>query len=211
MSYCVTGRSSTIIRELNSLIPGETSFSIGRNMNDDLILDLAEEFDVEKIPVHFERYVLAAGVLYPKRVSEQSFAETARSLAVNLTSVMRICDYLIERNPRARIAVISSESARGSFDATYFTSKAALNAYIEHKKIGSPHQQIIGISPTIIIDSAMTERRHDIESVRLRAEKHPKGRFLSAAEVARMIHFMLWVDAGYTSNTVIHMNGGMFA
>ena len=54
----------------------------------------------------------------------------------------------------------------------------------------------------------MTERRQDVENLQHRQEKHPKRRFLEAAEVARMIHFLLYVDEGYTTGVVIRMNGG---
>jgi short-subunit dehydrogenase len=211
MSLCVTGKTTTIIKELLSLIPNEEVISIGRGSQNNVQIDFASEFDVTKIPSNKEKYILAAGVLYPKTLSQQSFTEAQASFNINLISVVRICDYLLENNPKARIAIVGSESSRGSFDTSYFLSKVALNAYVEKRKLCFPEQQIVVVSPTIIMDSGMTQRRDDIPMVEKRAEQHPKKRFLMAAEVARMLHFVLWQDSGYISNTTIHINGGMFA
>ena len=104
-------------------------------------------------------------------MAQQTFAETATSLAVNLTSVVRICEHLLTNNPRARIAVLGSESWRGSYDTTYFLAKAALNAYVERRRLTSPDQQLVVVSPTIVMDSGMTQRRDDLDQVTERAER----------------------------------------
>jgi NAD(P)-dependent dehydrogenase (short-subunit alcohol dehydrogenase family) len=71
-----------------------------------------------------------------------------------------------------------------------------------------PQQQIVCVSPGIIEDAGMTVRREDRVNLARRRDMHPKRRFLRAIEVARMIHFLLYVDEGYTSGVVIRMNGG---
>jgi NAD(P)-dependent dehydrogenase (short-subunit alcohol dehydrogenase family) len=53
----------------------------------------------------------------------------------------------------------------------------------------------------------MTLDRKDVENLERRREGHPKKRFLTAAEVAKLIHFLLYIDEGYTTGTVIRMNG----
>jgi hypothetical protein len=63
----------------------------------------------------------------------------------------------------------------------------------------------------MILDSGMTQRRTDTENVRRAERASPKRRLLTAREVARLAHFLLYVDEGYTSNVVIEMNGGKFA
>ena len=207
----ITGRRTTIIEQLLRLVPDDRVVSIGRRLEDDVQLDLAKAFDVRQFPGDLDRYVLAAGVMYPKPLADQSFDETATSLAVNLTSVVRVCEHLLEVNPRARICLIGSESWRGSFDTTYFVAKAGLNAYVERRRLSHPEQQLVVVSPTIIMDSGMTGRRDDLDQVAQRAHASPKQRFLSAAEVARLVHFVLWRDDGMLTNTVVSMNGGVFA
>jgi len=114
-------------------------------------------------------------------------------------------------NPRVRIAILGSESWRGSFDTTYFLSKVGVNAYVQHRRLEHHAQQIVVISPTIIMDSGMTQRRHDLDRVATRAAAGPKGRLLNAAEVARLVHFVLYQDDGALTNVVLSMNAGEFA
>jgi len=207
----VTGRRTSIVEHLLRLVPDDRVVSIGRRPDDDVRIDLARPFDVGQFPSDLDRYVLAAGVMYPRRLADQSFDETATSLAVNLTSVVRVCEHLLDANARARICLIGSESFRGSYDTTYFVAKAGLNAYVERRRLCHPGQQLVIVSPTIIMDSGMTERRDDLDQVADRAQATPKHRFLYAAEVARLVHFVLWEDDGMLTNTVVSMNGGVFA
>jgi NAD(P)-dependent dehydrogenase (short-subunit alcohol dehydrogenase family) len=207
----VTGRRTSIVEHLLRLVPDDRVVSIGRRPDDDVRIDLARPFDVGQFPSDLDRYVLAAGVMYPRRLADQSFDETATSLAVNLTSVVRVCEHLLDANPRARICLIGSESFRGSYDTTYFVAKAGLNAYVERRRLSHPGQQLVIVSPTIIMDSGMTERRDDLDQVADRAQASPKHRFLYAAEVARLVHFVLWEDDGMLTNAVVSMNGGVFA
>jgi NAD(P)-dependent dehydrogenase (short-subunit alcohol dehydrogenase family) len=207
----VTGRRTSIVEHLLRLVPDDRVVSIGRRPDDDVRIDLARPFDVGQFPSDLDRYVLAAGVMYPRRLADQSFDETATSLAVNLTSVVRVCEHLLDANARARICLIGSESFRGSYDTTYFVAKAGLNAYVERRRLCHPGQQLVIVSPTIIMDSGMTERRDDLDQVADRAQASPKHRFLYAAEVARLVHFVLWEDDGMLTNTVVSMNGGAFA
>jgi NAD(P)-dependent dehydrogenase (short-subunit alcohol dehydrogenase family) len=211
VTLAVTGARTSIVQGLLALVPDEEVVTLGRHEDDTVRLDLAAEFDVTAVPVDIERYVLASGLLIPKTLAQQDFEETARSIAVNLTSVVRICEHLLTNNPRARIAVVSSESSRGSFDTTYFLSKVALDAYIEGRRLSAPGQQLVAISPTIIMDSGMTQRRHDLGSVTERARRTPKGRLLQSDEVSRLLHYVLYVDEGTLTNTVIHLNCGEFA
>lgn len=211
MTLGATGARTTIVRGLLELVPGERVVSIGRGDADDVRVDLAGEFDVTAIPTDLDRYVLAAGLLIPKPLAGQTFAETAASLAVNLTSTVRICEHLLANNPRARIAVLGSESWRGSFDTTYFLAKVGLNAYVEHRRLTSPAQQLVVVSPTIITDSGMTQRRHDLDRVEQRAARAPKQRFLQTKEVSRLLHYVLYQDEGMLTNVVVSLNGGEFA
>jgi NAD(P)-dependent dehydrogenase (short-subunit alcohol dehydrogenase family) len=211
VTIAVTGARTSIVQGLLALVPDEQVVTIGRRSDDTVKLDLAGDFDVTAIPVDVERYVLAAGILYPNPLWQQGFDETARSLAVNLTSIVRVCEHVLTNNPRARIAIVSSESSRGSYDTSYFLSKVALDAYVERRRLSAPDQQLVAVSPTIIMDSGMTQRRNDLDAVAERARKTPKRRFLNAGEVSRLLHYVLFEDEGSLTNTVIHLNGGVFA
>lgn len=159
-----------------------------------------------------DRIVLAHGTIATERFRSRSEHDILHSMKTNLLSFIRIAEIALEGNPRARIVAIGSESGhKGSFDIPYALSKAALHKYVEERQILHPNQQLLCVAPSTIADSRMTEARHDQDRVQQVLESHPKQRGLTCEEVARMVHLLLFKDQGYTSNTVIHMNGGKFA
>lgn len=194
----VTGKNTTIVKAVEELVP---DYVTRLNLN-------ASAFYPVAIPSDCDRLVLAAGMLHQKTIKDQSESEIRESLAVNLISAMQICEAALYALPRVRICVIGSESGfSGSFDKTYAVAKAGLHSYVENRAL-KPHQQLVAVAPSIIVDSGMTARREDRNSLFRRAQDHPKKRLLAAVEVARLVHFLLYVDEGYITNTVIRMNGG---
>lgn len=168
----------------------------------------------EQMPISGERYLFCAGLIRQKRIAEQSEAEIAETMNVNAISVIRECDRLLAVNPRARICVIGSESAfKGSFDGAYAAAKAALHRYVETKRLQSPDQQLVCVAPTCIVNTGMNRQRNadGVAALEARRITHPKQRWLQPIEVARMVHFLLCIDHGYTTNVVIRMNGGEHA
>lgn len=143
-------------------------------------------------------------------MEDQSEAERNEGWTVNFISIACACDWIISGNPHARICIIGSESAyRGSFDETYAVAKHAMHMYVEGRKLKSPTQQLVAISPGIIGDCGMTTRRRDVANVARRRREHPKGRFLMARDVARMAQVLLYGDGmDYVSGTVVRMHGG---
>lgn len=189
----VTGYRSKIVEELRKLLPPEE--------------EVVRLDDLRSV-TDCNQFVLCAGLLRPRQLFGQGDAEIAEGLEVNLIRPMLLCDQILSRNNQARIVVMGSESGFSwSYDGVYAASKAALHRYVETKKL-KPDQQLVCVAPSIIADARMTLERKDVENLERRRDAHPKGRFLAAAEVARMIHFLLYVDEGYTTGTVIRMNGG---
>jgi NAD(P)-dependent dehydrogenase (short-subunit alcohol dehydrogenase family) len=191
----IRGYGSEIARELAQLVPGtETIVPIPRN---------------GAMPVNATRYLFCAGVLYARPAVEQREAEIEESRRVNLWQVTDDCERILSVNDRARICLIGSESGyAGSYDGTYAAAKRELHSYVETKRLRTKDQQLVCIAPSIIEDCGMTQRREDRENLERRRQAHPKGRFLWAYEVARLVHFCLYVDDGYLCNVTIRMNGG---
>lgn len=192
----VRGAGSALFEELAQLLPPtEVVHEVPRRQSN---------------PVDAERHLFCAGILRPKRGSEQTAEEVQESLQVNLWSVIEQCEHILSANVKARICIIGSESGiSGSHDDVYAAAKRSLHQFIETRRLKSPHQQLVGIAPSIIRDAGMTLRRDDASNLMMRRATHPKQRFLDAIEVARLIHFCLYTDRGYLSNVVIRMNGGM--
>lgn len=165
----------------------------------------------EQMPISGDRYLFCTGLIRQKRIEDQTEAEIAETFMVNAISVIRECDRLLSVNPKARICVIGSESAfKGSFDGAYASAKAALHRYVETKRLNYPDQQLVCVAPTCIVNTGMNRQRNadGVKALEGRRLNHPKRRWLQPYEVARMVHFLLCVDQGYTTNTVIRMSGG---
>jgi len=168
------------------------------------------EIRTEEIDDHLDadRYVFCHGVMYPKKSYELTKEEKEHSMYTNFTSVIEMCDKIIEYNDEVRICVISSYSGfAGSYDDTYALTKALVNQYIERKELRTPKQQLVGIAPSIIEDSGMTQRRTDIENLIRKRESHPMKRFIMANEVSKLIYTLLY-EQPYINRTVIQMHGG---
>lgn len=188
----VTGYRSKIVEELRKLLPAHEKV-----VRCDELADWTAD-----------SYLFCAGLLRPKTLLHQTKEEIEESIWVNLLSPMQLCDSVLKRNDKARICVMGSESGFSwSHDGAYAAAKAALHRYVETKKIG-PHQQLVCVAPSIIEDAQMTLRRQDTDNLERRRQAHPKQRFLKAVEIARLIHFLLYVDEGYVSGTVIRVHGG---
>lgn len=165
----------------------------------------------DPMPDDGEKYLFCAGVIHQRPLSELLPEEIATTFEVNTSQVIVECERLLSVNPRARICVMGSESGfKGSFDPIYAAAKAGLHRYVETKRLKFPGQQLVAVAPTCILHTGMNERRNEDGKAALerRLLTHPKGRWLEPIEVAQMIHFLLCVDQGYTTNLVVRMNGG---
>ena len=158
-----------------------------------------------------QKYLFCVGLIRQRRITDQSTAEMADTFTVNAINVMRECDWLIERNPQARICIVGSESGfKGSFDMAYAAAKAGLHKYVETRRLKYPGQQLVCVAPTCVVNTNMNRQRNadGVAALEARRLKHPKQRWLEPIEVARMIHFLLSDGNDYTTNCVIRMNGG---
>ena len=187
----VSGKNSTITKEFLKLI-GEEEIVYGA---------------VTDLPLTCEKYFLCAGVLIGKSAETISDDEAWETFKINFVDIVRFCDKVFYNNKNAKICILGSESGnKGSYDTVYAGSKASLHLYIETKKLGYPDQHIVGVAPTIIEDSGMTQRRSDLHKVLERGSLRRLKRWLKAEEVARVANFAL--NEPSLCNTVIRMTGG---
>lgn len=192
MTLAVRGGGSAIVKALAPMVDEEI-LHVGRD---------------QEMPTEHNRYLFCAGVLRPKREADQTDSEINEGYRVNFRQVAEDCNRLFLANSTARICVIGSESAyRGSYDDVYSRAKRLLHDYVELRKLG-PDQQLVCISPSMIEDAGMTARRGDKWRIDERMAQNPKRRLLTAIEVARLVHFVLYIDQGYLNSVVIRLNGG---
>ena len=191
----ITGIKSTIAVEFIKLLNDETVHGIR-------VEDMYKHTQADK-------YLFCQGFLVPKTSDEQTKLEKEKSHYINYDSIVLSISNIINCNPKARICVIGSESGyRRSYDDSYAKYKKWLHKYVEDKKLLTPYQQLVGISPTIIEDSKMTQDRTDIDNLNRRRSEHPMKRFLKAKEVASMAYTLLY-EQPYVNRTIIRMHGGM--
>lgn len=202
----VTGHKTTIIEALAESLPDGVKLNWTDRDVSWLALNTAAD-----VPTNFPRYVFAQGFLHGKRILETEPELIQKCLSVNLIDIVRQCERIFADNDEARICIVGSDSGiKGSFDETYFLAKAALHAYVRERRVGR-RQQLVAVSPSIILDSGMSRRREDRTKILASQRFLPKGRFVTSIEVARLIRFLLWDDLGYVSNTVVIMDGGKHA
>lgn len=212
MKIQIFGSSSNIARCVQNKLK-VTCDNIVMTSSDSLDLANIElSYLTSEIELDIDYYIFCNGILYPKRINSQSSYEIYRSLSINLISIVRLCDYILENNDKAKIIIIGSESGKkGSFDTTYFLSKAAMKKYVEERHINFASQQLLLISPSVISDSGMTLRRADRNNLDKNMKDHPKGRFLTVGEFSDFVCSIVNNRLDYITNTEIEINGGKFA
>ena len=155
--------------------------------------------------------LFTTGYLLPKTIVDQSRAETTQSWMINCAGVVKIVEELIAKVDELKIVVIGSESAfKGSYDTSYFLAKAALQRYVQIKKMRTTGQQLIMVSPSTIADAGMTTRRADTANLSTIRDTHPKQRFLQTDEITELLVFLYSSKSNYLTNTNIELNGGKF-
>lgn len=192
-----TGLKSQIMKELE-------------DVSNEEITSVSTFFQLYRSSCRFNtyRFVFCSGFLPSKSVLESSIADIEKTFFVNATKIVKSCERILNLVPKARIVVIGSESAlRGSYNEAYAMSKAALHNYVE-TKITDTDQQLVCVSPWIIADAGMTLRREDKTRLQSLKQNHPKQRFVTSREIAKLINFLLYVDDGYITGTTIRVHGG---
>lgn len=219
----VTGGSSKIFEELFGItISNSNTNKIEYFGPSHSFLDLSNLDNIDSWKENIlksDRIILCHGVrrmdipnVNSNRFLDCSNKEIYDSVTVNLLSTVKICELALNNNPNVRIVVIGSEAGiKGCFDIPYALSKAALQKYVEERRIINFSQQLVCISPTTISDARTTKYRKDQHNVEKGLLDNPKGRGVTSKEVAELIYFLLFVDQGYVSNTTILMNGGKTA
>ena len=216
MSILIFGSGSALTKCMkDKLLKNNRPCEIAGRKNADYFFDAnhhaTDVFRAINVKKH-TYFIVNLGILFPKKISEQSVEEITCSLNVNLISIVQICEFILNNNKNAKVFILGSESGlKGSYDTTYFLCKAALRAYVRERKLDGENQQLLLFSPSTISDAGMTTRRTDLEVLENYRRKHPKRRLLTCDEVSDIIISFMNEKFSYVSNTEIEINGGKFA
>lgn len=190
MTVGICGARSTIAQEFGRLVFNEEIYEGGCG---ELSLDL-------------DRYLICTGFLAGKALGDLSGNAAFDTWMLNFVKVARFCDGIFAANSRARVCLMGSESGfSGSYDMAYAGAKAALHLYVETKQLEAPEQMLVALAPHIIWDSAMTQCRGDVGLLEFDARRNRLGRWLTAFEVAREAHHLLYTASPALSGQVIRM------
>lgn len=171
--------------------------------------DMIHRASILDMPIDLNRYFIATGYLKGKQLAGLSVGCSFMTWNLNYAAVGALCDRIIAVNDDARIVVMGSESGfAGSYDMAYAGAKAALHLYIETKRLRTPDQLLVALAPHIIADSGMTERRSDYAETMQRGAGTRIGRWITAAEVAKVAHWCLYEAPVFISNSIIRLEGG---
>lgn len=185
----------------------------------DVTNESSVEETLEKINSNFggiDILVNSAGILDLSSIDEMSIAHWDKVMAINLrgtfTTIQKSIKYL-EKSKAPRIINISSNSGRmGGFEngMAYSASKGGIIAltYGLARRLGSKKITVNCIAPGTI-ESDMSAQRSP-ETLKKLKERFPLERFGTPAEVAAAACYFASDDAGFTTGSVLDVNGGLF-
>lgn len=162
------------------------------------------------IPLRFNLYIIASGLLQSRPIELQKLSDVSDSFLINAAGPVTAAELILKNDSSARIFLIGSESGfKGSFDMSYALSKCSLSVYVRNRRL-SENQQLLLINPSTIGDLGMTVRRKDVARLNSYMRQHPKKRFLDCQELSQIIS-NLFASSIYLTNTEINVNGGKFS
>jgi len=185
--------------------------------------DVSDENSVEsalaKVIQHYgaiDVLVNSAGVLDMAKIDQMTVEHWDKVMSINLRGtflmIQKSIKYL-EKSGAARIINISSNSGRmGGFEngMAYSASKGGIIAmtYGIARQLAPKKITVNCVAPGTI-DSDMLKARDEI-TIKNLLNRFPIGRFGTADEVASAVCYFASVESGFTTVSVLDVNGGLF-
>lgn len=155
-----------------------------------------------------------AGITRDNLFMRMSEDEWSAVLEVNLTSAFRLCKGVLRGMMKKRwgriINISSVVGATGNpGQGNYAASKAGLVGMSKSLayEVASRGITVNAVAPGFIT-TAMTDKLNDEQKGAIMGQI-PAGRMGDANEIAAAVLFLASAEAGYTTGTVLHVNGGM--
>lgn len=155
-----------------------------------------------------------AGITRDNIFMRMSDEEWSSVLEVNLTSTMRLCKGVIRGMMKSRwgriVNISSVVGATGNpGQANYAASKAGMVGMSKSiaYEVASRGITVNCVAPGFIT-TAMTDKLNDDQKSGILGQV-PAGRMGDAEEIAAAVLYLSSAEAGYTTGTTLHVNGGM--
>ena len=140
----------------------------------------------------------------------------ADTLAVNLVGAANVTWCAAQHMVRAGSGRVVNVASRGAFrgepeQPAYGASKAALIAFGQSlaRALGSYGISVMSVAPGFVETEMAAEKLSGALGAARRAES-PFGRVATTADVAAAVIFLASPEAGFTSGTVLDVNGASF-
>lgn len=185
--------------------------------------DVSDEHSVDdaltKVYQHFgsiDVLVNSAGVLDMAKIDEMTVEHWDKVMSINLRGtffmIQKSIKYL-EKSLAPRIINISSNSGRmGGFEngMAYSASKGGIIAltYGIARQLAPKKITVNCVAPGTI-ESDMLNARDEVTKTRL-LSRFPLGRFGTSDEVASAVCYFASIESGFTTGSVLDVNGGLF-
>jgi NAD(P)-dependent dehydrogenase (short-subunit alcohol dehydrogenase family) len=208
MKYYVFGKNSEITNKLISLKNTENEYIL-IDRNSDIFND------IRRIEISNEKFgiIYISSILTPVKFYNRELESIYEQYKINAVVPIQLIEYLNDKSSTAFdfIYVSTESSIKGSFDSGYAITKNAVEFFIREIYLKNPMSRVLCLAPSTITDAGMTTRRQDTERLSEYEATHPKKRFLTALEVAKIIVLLTGDEFSYLTNTTIELNGGKFA
>ncbi|OSP54927.1 3-oxoacyl-[acyl-carrier-protein] reductase [Pseudoruegeria sp. SK021] len=207
--------SGTRIMPLDALAKelGERTHVLPCNLSDATAVEALPKQAIEAMG-GIDILVNNAGVTRDNLFMRMSNDEWAEVLEINLTATMRLCRGVLRgmmKKRWGRIVNISSVvGATGNpGQGNYAAAKAGMVGMSKSLayEVASRGITVNAVAPGFIT-TAMTDKLTDDQKSAILGNV-PTGRMGEPAEIAAAVLYLASAEAGYTTGTVLHVNGGM--
>lgn len=207
------GSANKVSAEINNL--GGVSIGIQCDVSDEHSVETA----INKVVQNFggiDVLVNSAGILDMAKINEMTIEHWDKVISINLRGtflmIQKSVKYL-EKSSSPRIINISSNSGRmGGFEngMAYTASKGGIISmtYGIARQLASKKITVNCVAPGTI-ESDMLKAR-DEETIKRLLSRFPIGRFGTTEEVASAVCYFASVESGFTTGSVLDVNGGLF-
>lgn len=208
----LSGTREAPLQELAQQL-GDRAFVLPCNLSDAEAVDALPKLAAEAMG-GVDILVNNAGITRDTLFMRMSDEDWSSVIDVNLTATMRLCRGVLRGMMKARwgriVNISSVVGATGNpGQANYAASKAGMIAMSKSLayEVASRGITVNAVAPGFIT-TAMTDKLTDDQKSGILGQV-PAGRMGDPAEIAAATLYLASLESGYTTGTVLHVNGGL--
>ncbi|WP_054709330.1 SDR family oxidoreductase [Bacillus sp. JCM 19041] len=170
---------------------------------------------VSQLPIFPDTLIYCAGTSAPELLQDVSDEELDRTMAIHLTSPIKLVRALLPemiRNKSGCVVVVSSiwGLTGASMESVYSAAKSGVHGFVKAiaKEVGRSGVRVNAVAPGAIATEMLSVyTEEDLSDL---ASEIPAGRLGTAAETANAIHFLAGNKASYINGQILSVNGAWY-